>query len=258
MFGACGRRGSNVKNGCRTRVSCTIPQDQIRPRPYVPGQSFYSDLHPKKKWEIQREDGTRPHAQMHRPADSRYVVTGVSAAQLPGGNVYLGYTYLTSGSLSSGPLSTRHDLSNLNGFLVSGELKLLPWISGVAEYGANFGTERVSPFCEAITPCPVPFRGDTRMQTFLFGPRASLSIAGFRPFAHLLVGGAHLSQSLSVPVSGANFSGSETGFATAFGGGLDYKLIAGVAWRIQADDLRSDFFNSSHHNRFSTGILFRF
>ena len=79
-------------------------------------------------------------------------VTGVSAAQLPGGNVYLGYTYLTSGSPSSGPLSTRHDLSNLNGFLVSGELKLLPWISGVAEYGANFGTERVSAFCEAITP----------------------------------------------------------------------------------------------------------
>jgi hypothetical protein len=136
-------------------------------------------------------------------------VTGVSAAQVPGGNVYLGYTYLTSGSLSSGPLSTRHDLSNLNGVLVSGELKLLPWISGVAEYGANFGTETVNPFCEAITPCPVPFRGDTRMQTFLFGPRASLSIGGFRPFAHLLLGGAHLSQSLSVPVSGANFSGSE-------------------------------------------------
>ena len=185
--------------------------------------------------------------------------TGVSAAQLPGGNVYLGYTYLTSGSLSSGPLSTRHDLSNLNGFLVSGELKLLPWISGVAEYGANFGTERVSAFCEAITPCPVPFSGDTRIQTFLFGPRASLSIGPFRPFAHLLLGGAHLSQSGSVPVSGANLSGSETGFATAFGGGLDYKLIKGVAWRVQADDLRSDFFNSSHHNlRFSTGILFRF
>jgi hypothetical protein len=74
-----------------------------------------------------------------------------------------------------------------------------------------------------------------------------------------LLGGAHLSQSLSVPVSGANFSGSETGFATAFGGGLDYKLIKGVAWRIQADDLRSDFFNSSHQNlRLSTGILFRF
>jgi len=108
-------------------------------------------------------------------------VTGVSAAQLPGGNVYLGYTYLTSGSLSSGPLSTRHDLSNLNGFLVSGELKLLPWISGVAEYGANFGTERVSPFCEAITPCPVPFSGDTRIQSFLFGPRASLSIGPFDP-----------------------------------------------------------------------------
>jgi hypothetical protein len=47
-------------------------------------------------------------------------------AQIPGGSVYLGYSYLTSGSLSSGPLTTSRNLCNLNSFNVSGELKLLP------------------------------------------------------------------------------------------------------------------------------------
>lgn len=180
-------------------------------------------------------------------------------AQIPGGSVSLGYTYLTSGSLSSGPVTTSRNLSNLNGFNVSGELRLLPWISGVAEYGATFGTESITPGCEVIIPCPGPFHGDTHLQTFLFGPRASVSIGRFRPFAHVLVGGAHLSENFSVPVSIATFSSPGTTFATALGGGLDYKLIKGIAWRLQADDLRTSFSNTSQHNlRFTTGIVFRF
>jgi hypothetical protein len=71
-------------------------------------------------------------------------------AQIPGGSVYAGYSYLTSGSLSSGPVTTSRNLSNPNGFNVAGELKLLPWISGVAGYGATFGTERITPGCEVI------------------------------------------------------------------------------------------------------------
>ncbi len=182
-------------------------------------------------------------------------------AQLPGASVSVGYSYLTSGSLSSGPLTTTRDLSNFSGLNVSGELKLFPFISGVAEYGANFGTERVTLACEVIIPCPGPFRGDTRLQTFLFGPRVSFSIGPFRPFAHVLVGGAHLSEhmSVTVPAIGGSFSNPETAFATALGGGVDYKLIKGIAWRLQADDLRTSFSNSSQHNlRFTTGIVLRF
>lgn len=180
-------------------------------------------------------------------------------AQIPGGSVSLGYSYLTSGSLSSGPLSTSRNLSNFNGLNVSGEIKMFPWISGVAEYGVNFGTERVTQPCEVIIPCPGPFSGDTRLHTFLFGPRLSVSVGRFRPFAHVLVGGAHLSETVSIPVSGVSFSSPGTTFATAFGGGLDYKLIKGIAWRLQADDLRTSFSNSSQHNlRFTTGIVLRF
>jgi hypothetical protein len=183
----------------------------------------------------------------------------LATAQIPGGSVFVGYSYLTSGSLSSGPvLTTSRNLSNLNGFNVSGELKLLPWVSGVAEYGANFGTEQVTPICEVIIPCPGPFHGDTHLQTFLFGPRASFSVGRFRPFAHVLVGGANLKESVSAP-AGFNFSSPGTTFATAFGGGLDYKLIKGIAWRVQADDLRTGFSNASQHNLcFTTGIVLRF
>jgi hypothetical protein len=187
-------------------------------------------------------------------------LTTVCAAQVPAGSVSVGYSYLTSGSFSSGPLTTTRNFSNLNGLNVAGELKLLPWISGVAEYGVNFGTERVTPVCEIIIPCPGPFHGDTRLQTFLFGPRVAVSVGRFRPFAHVLLGGAHLHEGFSVPVS-SSFANSisDTNFAIAFGGGLDYKLVKGLAWRIQADDLRTDFFNTTHHNfRFTTGVVFRF
>jgi hypothetical protein len=181
-------------------------------------------------------------------------ITIVAGAQLPGGSISLGYTYLTSGSLSSGPLTTSRNLSNLNGFNVAGEFKLLPWISGVAEYGATFGTEQLTPACEVIIPCLGPFHGDTRLQTFLVGPRAWVSIGPFRPFAHVLVGGGHLGENFSVTTSGINSSNSETALATAFGGGLDYKLIKGIAWRVQVDDLRTAFSNTSQHNlRFYNG-----
>ena len=46
---------------------------------------------------------------------------------------------------------------------------------------------------------------------------------------------------------------------SAIGGGLDYKLIKGVAWRAQMDSIHTHFFGSAQNDlRFSTGILFRF
>ena len=55
------------------------------------------------------------------------------------------------------------------------------------------------------------------------------------------------------------FSNSDTSLATAIGGGLDYKLIKGIAWRVQGDELHTRFFGGGQNNfRFSTGIVFRF
>jgi hypothetical protein len=88
--------------------------------------------------------------------------------------------------------------------------------------------------------------------TVLFGPRVSVSVGKFTPFAHALVGVGHISDSQAA-------SNSDTAFATAIGGGLDYKLIKGLAWRVQGDELHTRFFNGTQdHFRFSTGIVFRF
>jgi hypothetical protein len=52
---------------------------------------------------------------------------------------------------------------------------------------------------------------------------------------------------------------TDTSFATAIGGGFDYRLIHGLALRLQADDIHTNFFSiGENHFRFSTGIDFRF
>ncbi len=94
---------------------------------------------------------------------------------------------------------------------------------------------------------------DVKRYNFLFGPRVSFSVGKFTPFAHVLVGASHATD------NGSGLSDSDTSLATAIGGGLDYKLIKGVGWRIQGDELHTRLFGSTQdHFRFSTGIVFRF
>jgi opacity protein-like surface antigen len=86
---------------------------------------------------------------------------------------------------------------------------------------------------------------------FLFGPRVSVSVSKFRPFAEALFGAAH--------VNANNNVGSDTSFATALGGGLDYKLIPLLAWRLQGDYVQTRLFSATQNNvRISTGIVLRF
>jgi len=87
-------------------------------------------------------------------------------------------------------------------------------------------------------------------ENFLFGPRVSVSVRKFRPFAEALFGGGHVN---------TNGFGSDTSFATALGGGLDCKIIPPVAWRFQGDYVQTRFFGATQDNvRLSTGIVFRF
>jgi hypothetical protein len=78
-------------------------------------------------------------------------------------------------------------------------------------------------------------------------------VGKFTPFAHAMVGAGHQSD------NGGGLSNSDTSLATAIGGGLDYKLIPAVAWRLQGDELHTRFFGSAQdHFRFSTGLVIRF
>ena len=175
-----------------------------------------------------------------------FVIAGIAQAQIPtSGNIFVGYSF-SSTEIAAGTSTT----ANLNGWEGSLEGKLLPWIGIVADFGAGYGSNNQ---LVAIT-CPIPGCGprsstSLRRYTVLFGPRVSVPIGKFTPFVHALFGAAHANETGS----------SDTSFATAIGGGLDYRLIHGLALRIQGDELHTRFFGSTQdHFRFSTGVDFRF
>ena len=145
-------------------------------------------------------------------------------AILPRGNAFIGYSY---NHLDFGQGTTR----NVNGYEMSLEGKVLPFLGLMGDYSGHYGTANL------------------HEQNFLFGPQFSVPVGRVTPFGHLLFGGAHL--------SGVNTS--ETSFAQAIGGGVDFRLSEPIAWRTQLDYLRTNFFNTGQGNvRLSTGLVFSF
>ena len=123
---------------------------------------------------------------------------------------------------------------NLNGWELAGSYKFVDWLGVAADFDGHYGS---------------PEGASTSLHTFLFGPQVNFP-ARVSPFAHLLIGGSH--------ISGPGFS--DTGFAMAIGAGVDTRLVGGVYWRvIQGDYLPTHLFGSTHNNaRLSTGIVIKF
>lgn len=176
-------------------------------------------------------------------------------AQIPtAGDIFIGYS--ASGGdafVHSSGLTGSHTL-NLNGWEGSLEGKFLPWVGVVADLSEGYGSHNVGacPPAPLLPPC-FNVHVNAHRFTVLFGPRVSFSVGKFTPFAHALVGAGHITD------SGNGLSNSDTSLAAAIGGGLDYKLIKGLAWRFQGDELHTRFFGGGqNHFRFSTGIVFRF
>jgi len=119
--------------------------------------------------------------------------------------------------------------TNLNGWEASAQYKFRDWIGGVADFDGHYGSGSV--------------------HSFLFGPQVSLP-SKVSPFAHVLLGGAHFSDS----------GVGNTSFAMAIGGGMDYQVNDRFSWRIvQGDYLLTRFFDNTQNNgRISTGIIYRF
>jgi hypothetical protein len=148
-----------------------------------------------------------------------------ASAQIPTkGNVFFGYSYNRAEIVSN-------DATNLNGWNASLEGKFAPWVGLVADlsgtYGSHIGEHNV-----------------------LFGPRISATIGSVRPFAELLVGAGHI---------GIDRGPSDTSFANAVGGGVDYRVAGPFAVRGQLDWIHTRFFSNSQNDvRFSTGIVLHF
>jgi hypothetical protein len=176
-----------------------------------------------------------------------FMLAGALYAQIPAGNVYFGYSYLSADLVSN-------NRSSLNGWNGSIEGKVLPFIGIVADFSGEYGSAPLgNPACTVIIGGSCFPNASTHIQTFLFGPRVSVSVKKFRPFAEALIGAGHISE------SAPPFSHSATSFAYALGGGLDYHLIPLISWRLEGGMVQTRFFANSQDNvRISTGIVIHF
>lgn len=179
-------------------------------------------------------------------AAASFLFSITANAQIPtSGNVFFGYSFYNTDLSST-------NRSNLNGWEASVEGKIFPFVGLVGDVSGYYGSQNaVNPgaTCAIGVTCS-PLYASTNIQNLLFGPRVSFSAGKIRPFAEALFGGGHVN---------ANSAGSDTSFATAVGGGIDYKIIRPVALRVQGDYVQTRFFGTTQNNvRLSTGIVLRF
>lgn len=167
---------------------------------------------------------------------------GLAAAQVPtSGNVFFGYSYQSSDPLGAGRI-------NLNGWEASVEGKIVPFVGVVADFSEYFGSQTVTASCGGGAICTVST--SPHEYNVMFGPRVSVPIGRFRPFGEALFGLGHI---------GTDGLGADNSFATALGGGLDFRIVRPIAWRFQGDYLQTRFFGATQNNvRLSTGIVLRF
>jgi hypothetical protein len=170
----------------------------------------------------------------------------VHAQGVPVASIFVGYSYLNTDLNSSSRAS-------LNGWNASFEGRVLPFLGIVADVSGQYGSTDET-FC--VTPvgmsptCTTNSVG-VHQQNYLFGPRVSVSVGKFRPFAHALVGLSH--------VAGGPPLGSDTSLSDAVGGGLDYRLVRFVSARLQVDFLHTRLFGAGQNDvRISTGLVLRF
>ena len=96
-----------------------------------------------------------------------------------------------------------------------------------------------------------------RLLTYMFGPRFNWRHSRLNPYAQFLFGGAYL-------WNNPQYSTTQNAFATAAGGGLDYRLTDHIAIKpIQVEYLMTQLNSAngfgSHQNgvRYSAGVVFR-
>ena len=168
-----------------------------------------------------------------------------SAQIIPHFAVFGGYSYVHS------RLAGTNNGFSLNGWDTSFEVKPLPFIGLVGDLSKQYGS---------------PSSIGTSQTNFLVGPQ--LSVPGIRntvPFVHAMIGVVHGSaqdQIVCPPVAGTICPAIPTGtsFATAVGGGVDFKLKGPIWFRAAQIDWVHSSLNPDRRNqvRFATGIVFRF
>jgi opacity protein-like surface antigen len=170
------------------------------------------------------------------------VVCSTAWAQPTKGNVFFGYSYERMPVVSN-------DSINTNGWNASLEGKLVPFLGLVVDVDGHYGSGTFAVDC---APTCTFLGADVAEHNVLLGPRVSFEAHGFRPFAEFLVGVGHISRSNGI-------SDSDTSFANAVGGGLDYRVAGPVSIRGELDWVETRFYSDTQNGvRFSTGIALHF
>jgi Outer membrane protein beta-barrel domain len=169
-----------------------------------------------------------------------FLAAAAAMAQVPSsGYAFFGY------SLNHGDTGASTD-GTLNGWEGSVEGRMIPHIYLVADVSQQFGSLYIP---------SLGANADERTSSFLFGPRASVRFGPVRPYVHFLIGAGHLHEINHFLAA----EHSETAYAHAIGGGVDYRIAPRVNWRVQLDSLTTNYHDNWQHNaRFSTGLSFRF
>jgi opacity protein-like surface antigen len=114
----------------------------------------------------------------------------------------------------------------------------------VADFSGHYGNE---------VEGPILVKKDAH--SYLFGPRFSFRGKKFTPFVYALFGATRFHESATV--AGQKLSDSDTGFSSAFGGGLDVRVNNRIAIRaFQIDYFRPNFFGEAHNRgRLAFGVV---
>jgi hypothetical protein len=97
------------------------------------------------------------------------------------------------------------------------------------------------------------YKSGSKLHTYTFGPEVRAHIAGFRPFAHALVGGG----TSDGPVS----NGATNGLVMFYGGGLDVKAAPFASVRLGQFDWMVTHWNGFTNKssfRYSAGLVLTF
>ena len=155
-----------------------------------------------------------------------------------------------------------------HGFEVSATGNLTRYFGIKGDFSGHFKT-RTFPFGSIAVPTAA-VDVDSRLFNFLGGVQLkdNSTEGTFKPFAHALVGAAHVRNRVDfnndvciavVPSPcPVDFTDSDTGFAAAFGGGIDIRASDRISVRaIQIDYNPTRVFDSTQHNfRIGVGIVF--
>lgn len=137
----------------------------------------------------------------------------------------------------------------MNGGSASVAYNFESWLAGVADFG---GYNKQNILGNGISGT---------INSYLFGPRICLNCSGrYTPFAQVLVGIAHTGNRFLTT------GGNQTQFATAIGGGVDWRWTDHIRVRVgEVDYFLTHFSEVNNANtqvqnnfRVSSGFVFRF